>query len=711
MNTPAKMAMSSDFLEAFANLPSAQQKSVRALISKFEKNSRAPKLHYEGIRQAGDARMRSLRVDRDYRAIILSPTSGDTHVLLWAAKHDDAYSWARRHKCGINPETGVLQIYSPSTVDTLDDRAVQQSRPPTPTGPYAGLKDRELVRLGVPREMIAEVRAMQDEADLEYIKARLPLEAYEGLFYYLAGTSYEQILVERESPPEEPVDTDDFSKALLRDGSRSRFVLINDQQELRDMLDSPLEKWRTFLHPSQRRIVEHDWNGPVRVLGAAGTGKTVVAMHRAELLAGRCGAAGKVLFVTFNRNLATDIRQNLRDLCTADRYRRIEVINLDAWVYRFLRSRDYEFGIVYGRHEQSWKRALDCRPRDLDLPDGFYEAEWEHVVQANGITTETEYKRASRIGRGVPLNRAGRVKVWKVFEEYRFQLAEQELKEIDDAYRDAVHLIQVGSLELPYSNVVVDEAQDLSAQAFRLLRAIVPQATNDLFITGDCHQRIYGRKAVLGKCGIDIRGRSRKLRLNYRTTEQTRAWAASLLAGRSIDDLDGGADDNKGIRSLTQGPEPLIRNFENLDQQVGAVVEYLKNIEEADGQIKDVCLVTRTVKERDAIRGLIADAGLASVVIDKGGDDREADGVRVATMHRIKGLEFERMILASVNADLVPLPARKKSASDDTESAAYETQERALVYVAASRAKQELLVLSYGKPSRFLAPPPAASSA
>ncbi len=700
-----KMAMSSDFLGAFANLPAAQQKAVRSLISKFEKNPRAPTLHYEGIHQAADRRMRSVRVDQDYRAIILSPNKGDTHVLLWAAKHDDAYNWARRHKCEINPETGVLQIYSPSTAVTPPPAVAAQSQPPDSVGPYSGLRDRELVRLGVPREMIPEVREIRDEAELEVSKARLPQEAYEGLYYYLGGVSYEEIIREREAPPDEPVDTDDFTKALLRDGSRARFVLINDQHELSEMLDSPLEKWRTFLHPSQRRIVERDWNGPVRVLGAAGTGKTVVAMHRARWLAGRCNDDGRVLFVTYNKNLATDIRQNLCDLCDGGQFRRIEVINLDAWVQRFLRSREYKFQISYERPKEAkeaWNHALDCRPAELGLPKGFYEAEWEQVVQANGITTEAAYRRVPRTGRGTPLNRPGRVKVWRVFEEYRFQLAERGIKEVDDVYRDAVDLLRTTAADLRYSSVVVDEAQDLSAQAFRLIRAIAPKGPNDLFIAGDCHQRIYGRKTVLGKCGINIRGRSRKLQLNYRTTEQTRAWAASLLEGCAIDDLDGGSDNNQRIRSLTQGPEPLLRHFDNLEQQVGAVVEYLRSLEEKGEQPKDVCLVARTRKELQAIQRLMDDAGMESEQIDKAGDDREKGGVRIATMHRIKGLEFERMVLASVNAGLVPLALGMKEASDETERVAFETQERALVYVAASRAKKELLVLSYGKPSSFL---------
>ena len=697
----ARMAMSTDFLEAFAKLPSAQQKGVRMLIAKFEANPRSPGLNYESIKAARDSNMRSLRVDQDYRAIVLRPNKGDTHLLLWADKHDKAYAWASRHECGVNPETGAIQIYSPApgVREPQANQAIAAAS--LPGGPFASLKPRQLMRLGVPAAMAEEVRAARGEEAFDALKDRLPLEAHDSLFYYLAGDSYEKVVRDREISDDE-VDTTDFGKALLRDETRSRFVLVHDEVELEAMLNAPLERWRVFLHPSQRRLVERDWNGPIRLLGAAGTGKTVVAMHRARWLARKSPGSKKVLFITFNRNLAIDIRNNLRQICSADEFKRIEVKNLDAWVYGFLKRSSYEFQIVYGRDKDAWDQARHFQPSGIDLPKGFFEAEWEHVVQANGVTSEEDYKRVSRVGRGVRLSRAGRAEVWKVFEEYMLQLAGRGLKEIEDAYRDAVALIKAGKSDQKYSAVIVDEAQDLGSQAFRLIRSLVPNAVNDLFITGDGHQRIYGRKVVLGQCGIDIRGRSRKLRLNYRTTEQTRAWAARLLAGRSIDDLDGGSDNNSGIRSLTKGPEPLLRNFDTREQQVEAIVQYLKNLPEPECRLADTCIVVRTNVERAAIEESLRAEGLDVVQIDRDSDDRQEEGVRLATMHRVKGLEFERIVLASMNANLVPLKRSVDAAGDNTNRTAAETMERALVYVAASRAKKELLVLSYGSPSPLL---------
>ena len=276
-------------------------------------------------------------------------------------------------------------------------------------------------------------------------------------------------------------------------------------------------------------------------------------------------------------------------------------------------------------------------------------------MQAHGVTTLDEYLRVSRVGRGSRLNRAARAKAWRVFDEYRTQLAERGLKEVDDAYRDAAVLLQNDRDALGYAAVIVDEAQDMGAQAYRLIRNIVPAGADDLFVVGDGHQRIYGRnKVVLGRCGIDVRGRSRKLRLNYRTTEETRRWAARLLAGRAIDDLDGGSDDDKGITSLTRGPEPLLRHFETREDQSTFIVEL--PAAESRWMIRRYegsALSHAPSANATPSRATLQESTIWRTSHSKPAavDSAETEGVRLATMHRVKGLEFDRVVMASMNAD------------------------------------------------------------
>ena len=701
--TGSRMAMSSDFLAAFAKLPSQQQRLVRAMIARFERDSTG--LDYEKIAGAKDPNMRSLRIDGGYRAVVLKPAAGNVHILLWADKHDDAYQWATRHACSINAETGALQVYQPQQVA---EEAAETPRTDTP-GIFGQLKHRELLRLGVPAAMAAEVLEIQDEAALEEMAPRLPVEAYEALFLYMAGETYEQIILERETPPE-PVDTTDFATALRRDETRSRFVVIDDDRELEEMFSAPLERWRVFLHPSQRRLVERHWNGPVRVLGGAGTGKTVVAMHRARWLARNLPEGERILFTTFTRNLAADIENNLRAICTPEEMKRIEVVNLDRWVQRFLRGRRYRFRLTFDRDGDAWRAAMARKPGGLELSDRFYNDEWEQVIQANGVTTRDEYLRVARTGRGVRLNRVARAEIWPVFEEYRAQLAERGVTEVPDCYRLARALLEQdrsgadaapSALEGRFTSVVVDEAQDMVAQAWRLIRSIVPSGRNDLFIVGDAHQRIYSRhRVVLGRCGIDIRGRARKLRLNYRTTEETRRWASDLLDRCSIDDLDGGSDSNRGTRSVAHGPEPRLEFFDARDEQAAWLVGFLKEMLEQGESLRGICVVARTRHERNVIADELTGADLPVEVLEADSPDESSAGVRLATMHRVKGLEFDRMVIASVNENIVPLAAAFPDNSGPGHTAA-EIAERALLHVAATRAKKELILLSFGEPSSF----------
>ena len=262
--------------------------------------------------------------------------------------------------------------------------------------------------------------------------------------------------------------------------------------------------------------------------------------------------------------------------------------------------------------------------------------------------------------------------------------------------------IEPASRDGNFSSVVVDEAQDMVAPAWRLIRGIVPAGPNDLFVVGDAHQRIYSRnRIVLGRCGIDIRGRARKLRLNYRTTEETRRWASGLLDRRSIDDLDGGTDDNHGVRSIARGPEPRTRHFPTRDEQAAWLVRYLRDLLSREDSLRGICVVTRTRYERDAVGEELVEAGSPPELLETESPDDSAKGVRLATMHRVKGLEFDRMEIASANENLVPLAATIPE-EDGPERAAVETAERALLYVAATRAKRDLAILSFGTPSPFL---------
>ncbi|MGF6550738.1 UvrD-helicase domain-containing protein [Paraburkholderia youngii] len=696
MSLKPKVALSSEFLAQLAKLPSSIHTKVLKWAIGFQTNPTSSGTNYENIKGARDPNLKSVRVDGDWRGIVFKPSSGDVYVLLYVGHHDEAYRWAENRKLTINPVTGAMQLI---TLEHVDEQVpaiegVQRAEPVTASvaqvAPplFTALDDRELMSLGVPQELLGAVRSVASDAELDAIQDRLPVEAYEGLFLVAAGDSVSQVLTARESRVDKVVDTEDFATALTTPESQSRFVVVDDET-LAAILNAPLVQWRIFLHPSQRKLAEGDRSGPVRVLGGAGTGKTVLAMHRAKWLAeNRTSDAQKVLFTTFTRNLATDIEQNLRTLCSAATLEKLEMRNLDAWVHGFMRSNKLEHRIVYERKhdgpQQAWEAALAAKDSSLDLPDNFYEQELEKVILAQGITTLDEYRKARRTGRGVLLSRAKRDAVWPVFDEYRGQLASRKLKEVDDAYREVASMLDADkSLAATYSAIVVDETQDFGPQALRLLRAMIPAGTNDLFFVGDGHQRIYNRhRAAMSKCGIDIRGRSRKLYINYRTTDEIRRKAVALLEGVEVDDLDDGQDESNRYRSLTHGAAPVEIHAGGMEEAGEKVREFLHQWPgEEDGQPPhSYCVVASSEKNRDTLALLLQKAGERTVTITAQSNHTEEQGVvHMATMHRAKGLEF----------DYVAVVAPSSYVGEQSE----DSNQRQLLYVALTRAKRGAILV------------------
>ncbi|MEE4355627.1 MAG: UvrD-helicase domain-containing protein [Desulfococcaceae bacterium] len=704
-----KVAISSEFMKAFAAVPRKMQGKVLEFITKFRNNPMSSAISYEKISQFKDPDLRSVRIDKNYRAIVKKPDTGNVYMILWVDNHDRAYEWARNKKCSINPESGSLQVYDVDDSQIADAEKNVSETDAYQQGLFASVHKRHLLKLGVPEELIPLVRKISNEDQLDQFLTQLPTEANEALTALAAGYSLDEVFMEFDIIPEkESIDTQDYEAALDNADSKRRFFVVEDDLVLQEILEAPLEKWRVFLHPTQRGLVERDWNGPVRVLGGAGTGKTVVAIHRAKWLAEKVFTHenDKILFTTFTRNLAADIKENLGKICTDKIMRRIEVVNLDRWVSAFLKRNSYTYDIDYGNRTKAlWDKAMTLAPQELNLDEHFFREEWERVIQPQAIRSLPEYIKAARLGRGVRVSRQNRKAVWSVFEEYRVLLNENNLREIDDAMRDACAIIKEKGDVLPYKAVIVDEAQDMSVQAFKLIRQLIPGGgqKNDIFIVGDAHQRIYRHKVVLGHCGINIKGRGKRLKINYRTTEENRHWAVHLLKGIRMDDLDGGQDDLRGYKSLIHGIVPKVEHTASFPQEIEFITSYLSNMEKADGSVSEICLVARTHDLLKQYDSALKAKGIDTYFIRRSeAEDRKKSGLRLATMHRVKGLEFDRVIIAGVNEGIVPPEGGWTQTGDAVIQKETETHERALLYVSATRAKKEVIVTSFGKPSRFL---------
>ncbi len=691
MSLKPKVALSQEFLLNLAKLPSSIHSKVLKWAIRFQSDPTSAAINYEKIQAARDPNLKSIRIDQDWRGIVFKPSKGDVYVLLYVAHHDEAYRWAENRRLTINPVTGAMQVVVLQEVaEELPPTPATALPPASPTPLFGTLTDRDLLSLGVPEDVVPSIRAVVSEDELDRLQPLLPVEGYEGLFLVAAGDSVDQILRARETRVDRTVDVTDFAVSLETPESQARFVVVDGDEELTAIMNAPLAQWRVFLHPTQRQLATGDRSGPVRVLGGAGTGKTVLAMHRAKWLAeNRTPEGQKVLFTTFTRNLAFDIEDNLSSFCPSSTMKKIEVRNLDAWVQGYLRAQRYEHAIVYDRHKnasEAWQRALAVKDGKLDLSDGFYEEELDQVVLAQGVTSRDEYRTARRAGRGVVLTRSKRDAMWPVFEEYRAQLASRKLKEVDDAYRDAATLLSKdrAGVEGAYSAIVVDETQDFGPQALRLLRAIVPAAANDLFFVGDGHQRIYSRnRAAMGRCGIEIRGRSRKLYLYYRTTEEIRRQAVALLEGCEVDDLDDGHDETRRYRSLSHGVVPTVITEDNLDGAIKRAQEIVSGWSASgDSNPTTTCVIAHSRAVRDSAAKMFSAGGMKTHVVEASKRDAsDAATIRFSTMHRAKGLEFDQV--------LVLAPVGYLAAPTDT------VNERKLLYVAITRSKRAASLVMY----------------
>lgn len=694
-----KVAISSDFLTAFASLPTNEKGKVMEFSNKFHNNPMLETIKYDVIPNSADEKLFSVALDKEYACIVAKQEKYNVFLLLWVAEVKAAQQWAKNKRCEVNPLSGTLQVY-----DVQKDAEVAE------TGLFAKYSDDELLKIGVPEALLAYTKAFQSKSDFYSAKAIYPADAFEGLSWLAEDIPYAEVIELVESERVDKTSTDDISIALEQPDTLKSFVVVDGEEELWKIMAAPLEKWRVFLHPTQRRLVKKDYSGPVRVLGGAGTGKTVVAMHRAKYLASKLGVGKRVLFTTFTANLAADIKENLRKLCDVDLMRKIEIINFDAWVTQYLTKNGYKARIIYDidKIRELWERALIEGQENIGLPIDFYIDEWIRVVVPQEAFSLAKYVKASRVGRGTRLDRKKRLAVWKVVEAYMSVLKEEKVRDFNYAVYECAALVAKNDPDGIYEHIIVDEAQDLSDNAYKLLRTMAgTQHINDLFIVGDAHQRIYKNKAVLSKCGINVRGRSSILKINYRTTEEIRKAALGLLQGITFDDLDEATDVGDKCQSLTHGQLPQVQKFKDANEEGDYIITEIKRLLKAGVSLANICIVTRTNHLLNNYQDLLTANGIACVKISrKQSDNRTVDGVRLSTMHRIKGLEFQYIFIAGVNEGTVPLSAAIQTA-DSTAQEESITAEKCLLYVALTRAQKEAYITCYGKASPFLSKMPS----
>ncbi|MGI5144315.1 UvrD-helicase domain-containing protein [Streptomyces sp. CA-106110] len=705
-----QLALANSFWESYDVLERPVKAGVRKAMQKFQQLTvpelHADKgLHLESVENARDARMRTIRINDFWRGVVLAPDDGsDVFLLVNVVPHDDAYSWAAKRLYTTNSATRALEVRNVVAIEQLTPR-LEKAAAAADSLLFATYSDTVLRELGIDNQVLRAVRTVIDKAQLEAFGTLLPEDQFEVLQYLAEGFEPEDVyqdVVAVRRPVAAGPDPDESLAAAIAN-TTSRITLVTGPDELADILEKPFAAWRVFLHPSQRRVAYRvSYGGPVQVTGGPGTGKTVVALHRVKHLLMR-SADTRVLLTTFTNALAASLRENLSLLLDGDQalLDRVDVTTVNAYAHGVVTRLEGKAPLPIGDRDerQLWQRVI----KKLGLPwtEQFLAQEYRHVVLAQDLKTLDDYRVAVRRGRGSSLSPARREQLWPAVELFEQMLRDQRSTTHLKLCARAADLL--ASSTPTHDHLVVDEAQDLHPAQWRVLRGAVAPGSDDLFITGDPHQRIYDAKVSLRSLGISVAGRTHRLRINYRSTEEILAWSTGILSPVTIDDLGGeGSDSLTGYRSLLHGRRPLPKGYGSEQAEVAALVERVEGwIAQGIGP-SEIGVCARFNVLLDKVYDKLT-AAKVPVVRVRDNPGPTVDGVRLATMHAMKGLEFRCVAVLGATEGAVPFAREVTPASVDAlQHDSDLLRERCLLFVACTRAREALAVSWSGTASPFV---------
>ncbi len=678
------------FTNSLAKLRGDEQTAAKTTAFDLQMDPSNPGMQFHKLDKAKDKNFWSVRVSGDIRLIVHKTEA--SLLLCYVGHHDSAYQWAERRKIERHPTTGAAQIVEiRETVREIEiPQYVHREEPARPAPPkpllFAEMKDADLLGYGVPSEWLNDIRVADEDKLLELVD-HLPSEAAEALLELATGGT-----------PKLPVRAAADADPFAHPDAQRRFRVMADADELQRALDYPWEKWTVFLHPAQRETVTRSYAGPARVAGSAGTGKTVVALHRAAHLAAENPDA-KVLLTTFSITLARNLRQKLTRLIGDKPKNEIAVRAINEVGLELYES---AFGKPHVPTPSMLRALLKTASESVEphhFSPGFLESEWNDVVDAWQLGTWDAYRDVARLGRKTRLGEKQRVLLWSIFDRVMADLKERGLVTIPTVFAAATKRVESGGIS-PADFVVIDEAQDISVPQLRFLAAIAGHKENGLFFAGDLGQRIFQTPFSWISLGVDIRGRSQTLRINYRTSHQIRRQADRLLQPE-LADVDGNLESRRGTVSAFNGPEPSIQVAESATQETKLIASWLNERIKDGVKPDEIGVFVRSDAELPRARAAVAEAGLKTVELDAS-TDTAPGAVSLCPMHLAKGLEFRAVVVAACDDEILPLQARIEAVSDDSDLEEVYNTERHLLYVACTRARDNLLITGVDPVSEFL---------
>jgi len=681
--------IASSFTDSLAKLTAQEQKAAKTTAFDLQMNPANPGLQFHRVEHAKDDSFWSVRVGSDLRLIVHK--TGRSLLLCYVDHHDKAYDWAQKRRLETHPTTGAAQIVEirETVKDVFIPRYVEAEAVAEPKPALlADVPEEELLGYGVPPSWLADVFEATEDTILD-VAEHLPEEAAEAILDLAVGAKpLVPALVGEDVDPFEHPD------------AKRRFRVLTDVEELEQALEYPWEKWSVFLHPAQRQWVERDYSGPARVSGSAGTGKTIVALHRAVHLAKQHKDA-RVLITTFSESLANALRTKLRCLIGSKPRlgERIEIYSMDA-----IGERLYELNVEKPRvaSTEDVRNALAAASEIVEshrFSLRFLQTEWEQVVDAWQLATWEEYRDVLRLGRKTRLPETHRNVLWSIFAAVRQTLNQKGLVTRSQVFHRLSELL-AAHRHPPFDYVVVDEAQDITVSQLRFLAAIGGDRPNALFFAGDLGQRIFQQPFSWKALGVDIRGRSRTLRVNYRTSHQIRSQADRLL-DPEIADVDGNVESRRGTVSVFNGPTPEMHVAESEEAEIEHVQQWIKERIEEGLAPREIGIFVRSASQVERTESAAKGADLPYKILDEHIETTHGYA-SISTMHFAKGLEFRAVVVMACDDEVIPSQDRIETVADDADLEEVYNTERHLLYVAVTRARDQLLITGVRPQSEFL---------
>jgi hypothetical protein len=693
-----KLLVYEKFFEAYSACPKEIQKKTLSFQRKFRQDSTMTSIHLEPISEFKDSSLRTARIDQAYRIIIKAPETGDAYYLLWIDKHDLAMSWAKSKVFHWNHHTSSMQVFEMSDQDiATKSESLEKSRF------FSSFSNEELVKIGVPEFLLPAVKTIDTIDDLEKSEKFLSADLFENLFFLLDGGAYNELIEQVEIG--KLSEQDEIDQNLSKNNQRS-FIELTDDEIFNEAITGTLQKWRYYLHPSQRELVYGNFKGPVKVSGAAGTGKTIAAIHRLKYLVESVSPGKAILFTTFTKALTTNLKLMVKDFIPENINYTISNIDSIAIILAkkegIISQNDRIFNWYAGDKgpEDIWTRILqeEIVPYDRE----FLQREYEDIILAENIHSREEYFRVSRTGRGKALTRRQRSEIWEYIQSF-IELKKRERlyykEEIYNTLADYMNKLQ----NPPYAHIIADELQDLGNPELRLLRSMVADSPNNLFFVGDPLQQIYPKKINFSRIGINVRGkRSRRLRINYRTSEEIRKAAVAIIDGIEFDDFNGDFESKSGYHSLFHGEAPSYMLYKNRNIEIEELLKDINNLARLDYSYSSIAVACRTNAALKEIQNAMHIADIPYRMLSGEKVKGHVDGVNLVTFHSIKGLEFKQLFICGVEKQTIPLlPVDFPYFSEDDQKKHLQ-MERSLLYVAMTRAIEKVKISGIGQKCEFV---------